>query len=98
MSQPKYTPGGWTVEVEPAKVPNPTRYTIRSGDDVIAFIYSKPKEGDAYLIAAAPDLLEACKRLLSADDQLANEGDAEPMHSAIKAACAAIAKAEGHKS
>lgn len=47
------------------------------------------------LIDAAPELLQSLKRILAADDQLADEGDAEGMSSAIRAAHAAIARAEG---
>jgi len=46
------------------------------------------KGEDAYLIAAAPDLLEACKDLLNALPSATT-------HPAIKAARAAIAKAKG---
>jgi hypothetical protein len=51
-------------------------------------------EADAALIAAAPDLLEACKALLDCPDTNLDELDPITV-AAIDTAIAAIAKAEG---
>jgi hypothetical protein len=58
-----------------------------NGGFVIAQTFGRDKHANARLIAAAPDLLAACKMAL-------NEGDD---HKAIEAIKAAIAKAEGVK-
>ena len=53
---------------------------------------------NAHLIAAAPDLLEALREYLAADDALCGgrPENAERYRKAIAQACAAIAKAEGN--
>lgn len=63
MSEHKHTPGPWV-----ARADGPANWVIRSvdyGDIVHRNCYPNPKvdtttEADARLIAAAPDLLEAC--------------------------------------
>lgn len=50
---------------------------------------------DARLIAAAPDLLEACREIVDAFDALSPSDPARCSHLRINAARAAIAKAEG---
>ncbi len=96
----KHTPGPWRVEHQN---PSPT-----TGEWMIAG--SKPGylaevrdcgSGDvranARLIAAAPDLLEACELIVSAFDQLAPMSSARNEPLQINAARAAIAKARGEQ-
>jgi len=64
----KHTPGPWTaveLKADGAIILQDGRYEIRTPEyDVATYLaYSGPirKKEDAVLIAAAPDLLEACK-------------------------------------
>jgi hypothetical protein len=93
--QPKHSPAPWYwddedalpwtdydgVEHAPFLVDRNGRYVMTGSDIRI------PKEANARLIAAAPDLLEAL-------NNLENDDGAIPEH-AWKMVCAAIAKAEG---
>jgi len=92
MDQPGHTPGPWS---------NGGRYTERGfphsmvgADTLIARVFSKnfgdvrEEVANANLIAAAPDMLAALKRVI----QAAEDGDEM---TAISMAEAAIAKAEG---
>ena len=88
-----HTPGPWTLRNHPKG-----GYNIgdNNGDTSFARIsdHWNNYEADARLIAAAPDLLEAVKRLIK---------DLEPAYmpgsipGSIEAGCAAIAKVEGGK-
>ena len=53
------------------------------------------KEGDGHLIAAAPDLLSACKGMIDAYWRGSEDSDDDDAPSMVKDALAAIAKAEG---
>ena len=91
MNEAKHTPGPWHVADDDP-------YAIRSDDwGGIGFVHNEPaenkeimamKEADACLIAAAPDLLEACRRSIMA--LAANDA---PNCEAAKECKAAIAKA-----
>lgn len=90
----KHTPGPW--EVENAKAPHTHhRWRIGSVSKPIAAVLDTPsgKEeiANAHLIAAAPDLLEACKAAYTS--LIAQLG---PHHEITEQVGAAIAKAEGH--
>jgi len=88
----EHTPGPWVVFDDH---PDKACFHIREDNcfDEIATIYRyqcNPRNtlADARLIAAAPELLDACKGLLNALPSATT-------HPAIKAARAAIAKARG---
>jgi len=90
----EHTPGRWDViEGEP--------HTIVSGEgDHIADIWLVAngfKEANARLMAAAPDMLEALKRLLEWSDHDPNCIDNCPVCNAYVNAKEAIAKAEGRE-
>ena len=60
MSKPKFTPGPWHVESE-RNVQGQKYYSVSFGDDdglICEFIAFKE---DAHLIAAVPELYEACR-------------------------------------
>lgn len=86
----KHTPGPWFATVQPGQVVGVHTYThqVMYGDDCIASLLTK---ADAHLIAAAPDLLEACKAA-SKIVHAANTTEADQVYDTL---CAAIAKAEG---
>lgn len=98
----KHTPGPWFVE---NKNPSEFGLTISADQEFrttrleICHIagYGEDQNSNARLIVAAPDLLNALKRILNAAYGLADEGEAETVHSALKVAHAAITKAEGGK-
>lgn len=79
--QAKHTPGPWEAKLEGA-----WGWCVKAGKRYIAFRIHK--EADTRLIAAAPELLAACKQ---AEWQYEQLGDSK----AIKMLRAAIAKAEG---
>lgn len=90
----KHTPGPWKVGRLPLRLevdenPIPLIYTHDGGLEIAQVRTSAPEPGEreanARLIAAAPDLLAACKAALDMGDEF----EAEKM---IRAA---IAKAEG---
>ena len=85
MSNAKHTPGPWailkgyddTVEVSasrPCRINN-----ISAGTPLICDVYQHPEfdgfssQANADLIAAAPELLESCKSLLTLTQLIANE-------------------------
>jgi hypothetical protein len=87
----KHTPGPWKVYVESKH--HAYIHAFREGLEFsIGEIYETavPKElkSNARLIAAAPELLGACKALLAVDDEL-------EYPTIVAQARAAIAKAEG---
>jgi hypothetical protein len=98
----KHTPGPWSVADR--LVPNGRRWVQRNHTrTLVALVYSTPeREANARLIAAAPDLLEACNEALEfAEDQEdvldGSYGQPEPNRAMQVATMlrAAIAKAEG---
>jgi hypothetical protein len=100
-----YTKGPWSID-QTGKYYTPC---IRRNGIVICMLHesiagidNQEQESNAALIAAAPDLLEACKRLLSALQSDAKISPNMPViisletnHAAIIQAHNAIAKAEG---
>ncbi len=85
----KHTPGPWEVELGTA---NRDWHIIKRGTAWNAT--SAERDANARLIAAAPDLLAALALIL-ADYSAAYGGDEKDEPKAMKAARAAIAKAEG---
>ncbi|MFN8996621.1 MAG: hypothetical protein ACK5X3_23575 [Pseudomonadota bacterium] len=93
----QHTPGPWTTDV--VRSTNYTLRIIKAGTDWIAHVHTQSTESDiprdvsnARLIAAAPDLLEACQTLstlLDTDDWIYQ------VDRAVKQAQAAIAKVRG---
>jgi hypothetical protein len=68
MSTFKHTPGPWdAVDKRPDGF---TGYSVFSGNQFVAYVGDSdrvtPVEANARLIAAAPELLEACQKLLPA--------------------------------
>ena len=98
----KHTPGPWSPDKEGRVWRRPLSDLYEyggtvAGDKPLATVhkgwYDEDQQGypvnaNTHLIAAAPDLLEACKDLLNALPSATT-------HPAIKAARAAIAKAKG---
>jgi hypothetical protein len=84
----KHTPGPWTI------TESATHITVRNREGDAVFHDDKRLDGvlgDAHLIAAAPDLLEALTEIVSVSLRYRlQESD-----SAVEAARAAIAKARG---
>jgi len=96
MSESKYTPGPWTAEAKDlgGEVPSWRVYNMPEGQQV-ASVHRWNGEGDeanAHLIAAAPDLLEACKEAL-----VRLECHNHPDGRRLDNLRAAIAKAEGQE-
>ena len=93
----QHTPGPWTADV--VRFNSYTLRIIKAGTDWIAHVHTQSTESDiprdvsnARLIAAAPDLLEACQTLstlLDTDDWIYQ------VDRAVKQAQAAIAKVRG---
>lgn len=98
MSKSKHTPGPWIARDGDSRgnawtigVPSPASFNVKS--PVVASIFGssgrpiEEKIANAYLIAAAPDLLEACKFVVNNT----------PVHmvKGYNKLCAAITKAEG---
>lgn len=92
----KHTPGPWSAEPHLANENEPyiRHFTINAAGLNICHLWSDAKansdpvamQANALLIAAAPDLLNALKYVLTAHG--------EQLHDAFEVACAAIAKAE----
>ncbi len=85
----KHTPGPWSLTYDSSLVMSDQVVQGPIGPDTATHDEVK---ANMRLIAAAPELLDALKRLLNANDELAEEGDAESMGDAIRAARRAIAK------
>lgn len=98
MSELKHTPGPWSV----AKARD--GYFVHAGQrpgiDTIADVADWPvggleperSQGNAFLIAAAPDLLAACKL---AESAIGGDGEPAVSAAAMEVLDRAIAKAEG---
>lgn len=84
-----HTPGPWRAVPQPGRTIGVHMYThqVMYGDDCLASLLTEP---DARLIAASPDLLEACERVMSLLDGDPNRE--EERHILL----AAIAKAKGN--
>jgi len=91
-----HTPGPWTIDDTREYL---DKACVRhNGIVVCSFLdrcgFAKEGKANARLIAAAPDLLEACKRLLAVVEQLTLDSPLiSDGHTAAKHARAAIAKA-----
>jgi hypothetical protein len=98
MSEAKHTPGPWQVagtrHSGDLKIgPNTRLHMVGPDGDAVSAVFFDMKTGiglaDARLIAAAPDLLEACRLLIGAD------GEGMLFSERVNKARLAIAKAEG---
>jgi hypothetical protein len=89
-----HTPGPWRIDSK-------TRfgdYTIAAGESVrtCEFIAKTQSEANARLIAAAPELLDALKRLIGEHADLGEVDLTNADRAAIEQAREAISKAEGN--
>lgn len=102
----KHTPGPWqsyetvhgaiaitTSEADPDEL-NPGKIVARCGLETCAggWAHDETDEANARLIAAAPDLLEACKAVVAYE---ANPDNTKPWHVILDHLTMAIDKAEG---
>jgi hypothetical protein len=94
-----HTPGPWLIETD-----RESGGFVILGDDYEVAVVTPPDddseaigsaEADAVLIAAAPELLDACKRLLTFNEELAVDVGVSTHYPSAELARAAIAKAEG---
>lgn len=84
----KHTPGPWRVDVDGViRADNGDEVFASHGDTEGHYLAATPE--DRRLIAAAPDLLAACERLLDAVERRDHKAKA------VDAARAAIARAKG---
>jgi hypothetical protein len=97
MEKTKHTPGPWRTDFN--SYDNQWRVYEKNGPPIINSLF-KPSgeigEANARLIAAAPDLLEACEVLLKAAPELWGD-DIEKWPRLMDRVEAAIAKAEGRE-
>lgn len=94
----KHTPGPWTYEKATAS--HETWHVRSKKQGCIVALQGRTAQANAMLIAAAPDSLEAAKKLIEYEDLLEAEDDVSAMLAyaeAVKLARKAIAKAEGKK-
>lgn len=82
-----HTPGPWTLEYDPGQ-----RIRVRTSPTV-CYAFSLRDAGNAQLIAAAPDMLEALRDMLKMHD--GTPWTAAQREGFMDAVRAAIAKAEG---
>jgi hypothetical protein len=88
----EHTPGPWKYRTDFMDCPYVASKTKQMIADVnLIFVSAKEAKANARLIAAAPDLLEACRLTIEAGYH--NEAS----RAAVFAAQAAIAKAEGEE-
>jgi len=96
METRNYTPGPWHKKAGRVLTTEPETYSVDGPPSDFMFLQN---EGDADLIAAAPDLLEAlelCNAIMEAKIR-PGEDDAPTWHDVIKQTEAAIAKAKGEQ-
>lgn len=94
MSAPKHTPGPWQRSGMRSRSPEYKGHGVGPDGDVVVVVpYNDADHAEcmanAHLIAAAPDLLDACIEALS---QMRDYADTHPSYKKI---ADAIAKAEG---
>lgn len=90
----KHTPGPWTIQ--PPMIQRTPRWLIIGCGKVVADCgLSETVPHDARLIAAAPDMLEALKRIAYEPQGRSDASHADVLGAVEKIARAAIAKAEG---
>tara|TARA_B100000161_G_scaffold257631_1_gene221750 strand:+ start:45 stop:317 length:273 start_codon:yes stop_codon:yes gene_type:complete len=73
MSEVKHTPGPWKAHATNLARSGQTEYEIHWSEDgecVAEIVHGAP---DAHLIAAAPDLLTACKAIMNAETRKQHE-------------------------
>ena len=94
-----HTPGPWSIKGAVFATITGTQTHVGYNGRILVYQAEVAKiqprherEANAHLISAAPELLEACERLALFHESCGHEGNAD---SAIEAAKAAIAKAEG---
>lgn len=91
MAETARTPGPWTVDLGDQELAS----EIWAGDMIVADVYGHVRQGshaDAYLLCAAPELLDACEAAMQCIGELA------PTQARVEVAqmlAAAIAKAKG---
>lgn len=107
MSTPQFTPGPWRVSESGHIIAADDRKTVIAN---VGNVYNESVAADARLIAAAPDLLSALKRVLAGFESNAfqrnTDGDFDPAWTikfmphllALADATKAIDKAEGIES
>ena len=88
----KHTPGPWRIGLcnDDSKL-----QIITSDGQHLAYIEQDPIRPNAYLIAAAPDLLESLREMLPIVHDAMNADDDDVIGKIAYRASAAIAKAEG---
>lgn len=92
----QHTPGPWSVHIvngEALVKGNPHEGEVGTATDIVARV-ERNEDGDARLIATAPELLEALKRAHSELDRLQEGGIFVPIGKTCWL-CDVIAKAEG---
>lgn len=90
----KHTPGPWRVERH-AGTQNGPFTAIWHGQQRLAVVDGDVALDDPYLMAAAPDLLEACKAMAEAIEGHERRTGHMQMHPAVEQARAAVANATG---
>lgn len=89
----KHTPGPWEVG---STIESDTQAIIHDGDSVLAILTTiPPNPANARLIAAAPDLLEALRKMADMVEAEVLGPEWVWAHEIIEEARAAIAKATG---
>ena len=95
MSESKHTPGPWVANIPPTDRMAPTVDAVDGEVCTCECGVNRTNRHNARLIAAAPELLEACEDLLSDYEHLAYESKMPPVRRRrIERARAAIAKAK----
>lgn len=92
MSEATHTPGPWRIIPRAHERNGPCIQRGREGGFMVKGMSSEAEDADARLIAAAPDLLAACKE---AEEQLSIMAASPASNWWVQKLRAAIAKAEG---
>lgn len=94
-----YTPGSWHAYANTVSSGNSKGQDVRSDSDLAGRVCRDASVGDANLIAAAPDLLAAIKKVLTdecSDEKMRDEFGGYVLDNDVREQCeAAIAKAVG---
>jgi len=82
MTKPKHTPGPWSISTDHNFK---SRQVVSNQDQLICELHYHHKEMDnnAQLIAAAPELLEACTALACELDYRDKKGEASNLYSEV---------------
>jgi hypothetical protein len=89
-----HTPGPWIVR-EPEEDELYEVYAENGGDLICYPVYTRNQRDNIHLIAAAPDLLAACHKLIDSDAAVEEDERKHQLLLAKLLAAQAIAKAEG---